>query len=474
MHYRNYREERIEHWDKLSSRDKQNIFSKSYHSRLSEVYSNLIPSHSRILEIGSGNGDLLASLNPSFGVGIDFSSAQIEKAQSKHPELIFYNMDVMELSNNFCSEPFDFIILSDTLNELWDVQSTLEKISSCCHSRTRIIFNFYSRLWQPILSFAQTLGLAKKNLQQNWLTREDITNLLQLGGFEKIKEWEEILLPVAIPLLEPIFNKFLVKIWPFNLFALTNLMIARPIFSTPKKDYSVSVIVPARNEAGNIENIINLVPEMGSSTEIIFVEGNSTDDTYQTIQKKIQDYPYRKVSLLQQDGKGKGDAVRKGFNAAIGDILMILDADLTVPPEDLPKFFDALVSNKGEFINGVRLVYPMEQESMQFLNFLGNKFFSLAFSYLLGQPIKDTLCGTKVLFKNDYELIVENRKYFGEFDPFGDYDLLFGATRLGLKIVDLPIRYRERTYGSTNIQRWKHGWLLLKMVFYAAGRVKFV
>jgi len=279
---------------------------------------------------------------------------------------------------------------------------------------------------------------------------------------------------ISIPLLEPIFNKFLVKIWPFNLFALTNLMIARPIFSTPKKDYSVSVIVPARNEAGNIENIINLMPEMGSSTEIIFVEGNSTDDTYQTIQKKIQDYPYRKVSLLQQDGKGKGDAVRKGFNAAIGDILMILDADLTVPPEDLPKFFDALVSNKGEFINGVRLVYPMEQESMQFLNFLGNKFFSLAFSYLLGQPIKDTLCGTKVLFKNDYELIVENRKYFGEFDPFGDYDLLFGATRLGLKIVDLPIRYRERTYGSTNIQRWKHGWLLLKMVFYAAGRVKFV
>jgi len=173
MQYQKYREERIKHWNKLSNKDTQNIFSKSYHTRLSEIYSNLIPSHSKILEIGSGNGDLLASLNPSFGVGIDFSSAQIEKAQSKHPELIFYNMDVMELSNNFCSEPFDFIILSDTLNELWDVQSTLEKISSCCHSRTRIIFNFYSRLWQPILSFAQTLGLAKKNLQQNWLTRED-------------------------------------------------------------------------------------------------------------------------------------------------------------------------------------------------------------------------------------------------------------------------------------------------------------
>jgi len=242
-------------------------------------------------------------------------------------------------------------------------------------------------------------------------------------------------------------------------------MVSRPLFPPPKRDYSVSVIVPARNEAGNIENIINLVPDLGSATEIIFVEGNSTYDTYQTIQKKIQEYPNRKVFLLQQDGIGKGDAVRKGFNAACGDILMILDADLTVPPEDLTKFYNALVLNKGEFINGVRLVYPMEQESMRFFNFLGNKFFSLAFSYLLGQPIKDTLCGAKVLFKKDYELIVNNRKYFGEFDPFGDYDLLFGAARLGLKIIDLPIRYRERIYGSTNIQRWKHGWLLLKMVF---------
>ncbi len=213
---------------------------------------------------------------------------------------------------------------------------------------------------------------------------------------------------------------------------------------------------------------------MGKETEIVFVEGHSTDNTYEAIKKEIKKYPEKKYSLFRQNGKGKGDAVRLGFEKAEGDILMILDADLTVPPEDLPRFVDALVSGKGEFINGVRLIYPMEDKAMRFFNILGNKFFSLAFSWLLSQPIKDTLCGTKVLYKRDYEFIARNRSYFGDFDPFGDFDLLFGAARLTMKITELPIRYRERKYGSTSISRWRHGWLLLKMVIFAAKRIKFV
>jgi glycosyltransferase involved in cell wall biosynthesis len=236
----------------------------------------------------------------------------------------------------------------------------------------------------------------------------------------------------------------------------------------------VSVIVPARNEAGNIARIFATVPEMGGGTALVFVEGHSTDDTYETIKKAISANPHRSSHLLRQEGNGKGDAVRLGFKHATGDILMILDADLTVTPDDLPRFYEVLVSGKAEFVNGVRLVYPMEKEAMNFLNLLGNKFFSLAFSWLLGQPIKDTLCGTKVLRKADYERIAANRSYFGDFDPFGDFDLLFGAAKLNLKICEVPIRYRERTYGTTNIQRWKHGWLLLRMVFFAALRIKFV
>jgi glycosyltransferase involved in cell wall biosynthesis len=237
---------------------------------------------------------------------------------------------------------------------------------------------------------------------------------------------------------------------------------------------SVSVIIPARNEAGNIEEIIERIPNLGCDTELVFVEGHSSDNTYETIKKIIEKNNDRKCKLYRQTGKGKGDAVRLGFKEAEGDALIILDADMTVAPEDLPRFVEALVSGKGEFINGVRLVYPMEDKAMGFFNMVGNKFSALSFSWLIGQPIKDTLCGTKALWKRDYELLARNRDYFGNFDPFGDFDLLFGAAKLSLKIVELPIRYRSRTYGDTNIDRWRHGLLLLKMVIFAARRIKFI
>jgi len=268
-------------------------------------------------------------------------------------------------------------------------------------------------------------------------------------------------------------NRFLVRLWPFNQMALSNFLIARPMPERAKEP-KVSVVIAARNESGNIKAIFERTPQMGRETEIVFVEGHSKDDTYAAIEREIAAHPSTPSLLLKQPGIGKADAIRAGFEKATGDILMILDADLTVPPEDLPRFYEALVSGKGEFINGVRLVYPMEKEAMQTLNFFGNKFFSVAFSWLLGQSIKDTLCGTKVLYKSDYELIAANRSYFGDFDPFGDYDLIFGAAKLNLKIIDLPIRYRERTYGSTNISRWKHGVLLLRMVAFAARRIKFI
>jgi glycosyltransferase involved in cell wall biosynthesis len=238
--------------------------------------------------------------------------------------------------------------------------------------------------------------------------------------------------------------------------------------------YSTTVVIPARNESGNIENAILRLPKFGRHIEIIYVEGNSTDDTWQKIQEIQEKYKdSHDIKIMQQDGKGKGDAVRKGYAAATGDILMILDADLTVPPEDLPKFYYALAAGKGDFINGSRLVYPMEKGAMRFLNNLGNKFFSLVFSWLLEQSLKDTLCGTKVMFRKDYISLINNRSYFGNFDPFGDYDLLFGAYKLNLKIIDLPIRYQERTYGDTNISRFRHGLLLLRMCLFASKKIKF-
>jgi glycosyltransferase involved in cell wall biosynthesis len=232
-------------------------------------------------------------------------------------------------------------------------------------------------------------------------------------------------------------------------------------------------VVPARNEAGNIEAAVQRTPDMGRGTELIFIEGGSTDDTWEELQRVRAKYPARDIKILRQRGTGKGGAVREAFAQATGELLFILDGDLTVPPEQLPKFYEAARAGTAEFVNGVRLVYPMEHEAMQFLNMVANKVFGLAFTWLLGQRIKDTLCGTKVLFKADYEAIARNRSYFGDFDPYGDFDLLFGAAKLNLRILDLPIRYQARTYGETNIRRWRQGWLLLRMVTFAATRLKF-
>jgi len=469
-----YQQTRSAHWDEVArSGIQKKSRGNAYHKRLAEVYRFLVPPGARVLEIGCGQGDLLAALHPRVGVGLDFSAVMVKYARERHPKLTFHQMDAHDFSLE--GKMFDAVILSDLINDVRDVKRVLEQIKPHTHSRTRIIMNYYSRLWEIPLGLVRKLNLATPNLLQNWLTAEDVENLLYLAEYEVIRNWHEILLPLRIPFLGRLANRVLVKIRPFNWLALTNFTIARPKpKSSVKVQPSVSVIVPARNEEGNIPAIMARVPEMGAGTELIFVEGNSRDNTYQAIEHAIALEPDRNVKLLKQPGVGKYDAVKVGFAAATGDILMILDADLTVPPEDLPGFYEALVSGKGDFINGVRLVYPMEKEAMRFLNLLGNKFFSLMFSWLLGQPIKDTLCGTKVLWKQDYELIAANRAYFGDFDPFGDFDLIFGATKLGMKIIDYPVRYQERTYGTTNIDRWRHGVLLLKMVGVAARRLKFV
>ncbi|MEI7989469.1 MAG: glycosyltransferase [Chloroflexota bacterium] len=470
----NYQETRIALWDRVARRNYTgNPFSHSYHRRLKEVYQFLVSPEQRILELGCGTGDLLASLHPSYGIGVEFSSEMLDLARKRHPNLRFVQNDVHDLN---LGVTFDSIILSDLLNDLWDVHTVFECVARHCEPHTRVLINTHSRLWGCPLNIAQMLGLSNPRLEQNWLQVEDVTNLLYLSDFEVIRTWQEFILPLSLPWVYSLFNRFLVRFLPFSWFALANFILARP---QPMKERKVekplvSVVVPARNEEGNIADIFSLTPEMGSGTELIFVEGHSRDGTYAEIERQLAAHPERRCQLIRQSGVGKGDAARSGFEHAQGDILMILDADLTVPPRDLPRFYEALISGKGEFINGVRLVYPMEKEAMQFINLVGNKYFSMAFSWLLGQSIKDTLCGTKALWKKDYDQIARNRSYFGDFDPFGDYDLLFGAAKLNRKIVDMPIRYRERTYGSTNIHRWKHGWLLIKMVAFAAGKIKFI
>lgn len=449
--------------------------NRFYHRDLAQLHQFLIPPQATVLEVGCGTGDLLAKTDPQIGVGIDFSEALISLAQDKHPHLQFICADAEDFSLEG-APTFDYIIISDTLGHLSDIQRVLQHLQQYCHLRTRLILTFHNFLWQPILNLAQKLGQRRPQPTQSWLSMHDVENLLSITGYETLKLGRRSLLPKRIPGLATLCNRILVHLPGFEHFGLTNYIVARPTPQKPDTQAAptCSVVIPARNEAGNIANAIARLPQLGSHTEVIFVEGNSQDNTWEVIQAVVaQGHPRYSLTALQQPGKGKADAVRVGFAAASGDILMILDADLTVQPEDLPHFFEVVASRRGDFANGSRLVYPRSGEAMPWLNNLANKFFSLAFSFLLDQPLKDTLCGTKVIWRDDYEQLVAGRRYFGDFDPFGDFDLLFGAAKLNLRIVDVPVRYQPRTYGESNIAHFREGLILLKMCLYASRKIKF-
>lgn len=465
--------ERITYFDSVAGeREKWRKRGAFYYREIEKYLTFLIPPNSSVLEIGCGTGDTLAALRPARGLGIDISPNMIEIAKKKTPHLDFAVGDIENLQ---VEEKFDYIVIAETIGLVDDIQLAFSQLHKVCKPDTRIVIIYYNYLWDPVLKFAEAVGLRMKSPLQHWLPLEDIANLLYLNDFEVVKKGYRFLFPIYIPLISTFFNKFLANIPFFSKLSLNEIIIARAV-STRKcsEEVTCSVIIPCRNERGNIEQAVLRTPDMGKHTEIIFVEGHSQDDTLKECEKVKAKYPHKDIKVLVQDGKGKGDAVRKGFANAKNDVLMILDADLTVPPEDLPKFFYAIASGKGEFINGSRLVYQMEKEAMRFLNLLGNKFFSRAFTYLLEQRIKDTLCGTKVLWREDYEKILAGKKYFGDFDPFGDFDLLFGAAKLNLRIIEIPIKYRDRVYGRTQISRFSHGWLLLKMTFFALKKIRFI
>ncbi|HOW35835.1 MAG TPA: glycosyltransferase [Candidatus Omnitrophota bacterium] len=459
------------HYDDLApKRDEFRRRYWYYYHQLESYYRFFIPEGRRVLEVGCSTGALLSALKPSYGVGVDISGGSIDIARRNFPQATFHHGGIETVPDG---EVFDYIVLSGLLGELDDVQSFLCKLRRVCTRDTRIVIEYHSLFWQYILRTAKRLAFKKPEGMRNWLTYQDIENFLRLAGFEPVKSDRHTLLPLYIPLISTLINRFIARLPFINALTFNHFIVARPVFGA-REELSVTILVPCRNEKGNIEQAVTRTPVFGQHQEFIFVEGWSKDGTYEEVERIIKAYPKKDIKLYKQPGKGKGDAVHFGFEKAGGDVLMILDADLTVSPEDMPKFYQAIQQDKGEFINGCRLVYPMEDDAMRFLNHVANKFFGIFFSWLLGQRYKDTLCGTKVILRNHYRELVANRSYFGDFDPFGDFDLIFGANKLGLKMLEVPIRYKSRTYGETQIQRFRHGLLLLKMCGFAMRKVKFI
>jgi SAM-dependent methyltransferase len=435
----------------------------------------LVRAGQRVLELGCGTGELLNALEPSYGVGVDLSEKMVETARGQFPHLEFRQGDIEDPETIAAlGGPFDVIVLSDTIGYLDDCAQTLESLHCLCTPATRVVIAYYGWFWEPLLNLAELIGWKMPTVEVNWLSTEDTMGFLHLADFEPVRrEWRQIV-PRRLLGLGSLLNRFVGTMPVIRRLSLRNYLVARPLRNAALPEPSVTVLIPCRNERGNIENAVRRLPRFASDMEILYVEGHSQDGTLDEIRRVIGAYPELDIKLLVQDGKGKGDAVRKGFANARGDILMILDADLTVPPEDLSKFYAAIASGKGEFINGSRLVYPMQDQAMRFLNFLANRTFSWLFTWLLNQRYTDTLCGTKVLSRRNYEILYANRSYFGDFDPFGDFDLIFGAAKMNLKVIEVPIRYAAREYGETQISRFRHGWLLLKMVVFAYRKLKII
>jgi SAM-dependent methyltransferase len=433
----------------------------------------LVPKGMRILDLGCGAGGLLNALDPSVGVGIDFSAAMVETAKANHPHLTFLRGDIETLDQlPEVDGPFDVIIISDAIGALDDCVATFRSLHRLCGPHTRVIAAYHSRFWGPVFRLYAKLAGRPTDPPQNWLSAHDIANLFFLTDFDTVKQERRILIPFRLLGLGRLFNRFIAPLPLVRKLCLRNYVVARPRPVETQRGASTTIVIPCRNERGNIEAAITRLPRFCPDIEVIFVEGGSTDGTWEEIQRVAAAYPHYDIKAMKQTGKGKGDAVRIGFAAARGDVLMILDADLTMPPEELPKFYELLIAGTGEFINGSRLVYPMQDQAMRFLNLLANHTFALLFSYMLNQRYTDTLCGTKVLWRRDYNELSRNRAYFGDFDPFGDFDLIFGASKLNLKTAELPIRYGAREYGETNISRFRHGLLLLRMVGFAFMKLK--
>jgi SAM-dependent methyltransferase len=454
-----------EHWRKINA---------AYYQEDRQFMRFLIPPGKRVLELGCGRGELLAALEPAHGVGIDFSPSVIELAKRLYPGLEFRLGDVEEPETMAGIEgPFDYIVIADTIGMFENIDDTLKLVYRLCEPSTRIIISYYSHLWEPLLKLGEMLRRKSRQPKINYVVTADFLNLMDLADFEMIREERRQLLPRRWLGLGSLVNRYIAPLPGIRKLALRTYVVGRPIIKFTDRKLSVSIVIPCRNERGNIENAILRMPKFAERQEILFVEGNSSDGTFEECERVRDTYRGRwDIKVLKQDGKGKGDAVRKGFAAATGDVLMILDADLTMPPEVLPKYHSVIENGKAEFVNGTRLIYPMEDDAMRPLNLIANRVFAYLFSYLVNTRLTDTLCGTKVLLRKDYEVLARERSYFGDFDPFGDFDLIFGAAKQNLKIIETPIHYKARTFGETQISRFRDGWLLLRMVWFAYRKLK--
>lgn len=451
------------------TRDKWIQSNPYFYGRMRKFLRFIVGKGKRVLEVRCLTGEALASVEPSYGVGVEIGKVMVSKASQKHQDLRFVQSDPENLE---LGEKFDRIVFNHVFDTV-DVLEAFHRMREHCADDGLFIIINYNALWQPIVSLASKVGLRSRFVDPNWVSADDIRGFLKLAGFRAVRQHDLLLLPKWLPGVSYLVNEFLARLPGIRRLCLMQVMVARPVLkSVPEEEVSVSVVVPCRNEQGNIAEAVERIPAMGKHTEIIFCDDKSTDGTADEVRRTQKMYPEKNIRLIAGPGICKAENVWTGFREARGDVLMILDADLAVMPEELPTYFTALVQGNGDFVNGNRLTYPMQKEAMRFANMLGNKVFGLIFSFLLDQRIKDTLCGTKVLWKRDWLEIRESIGTWGIRDLWGDYELLLGASKLHLEIMEIPVHYQERVYGATKMTRvFFNGLRMLSICWHAWRRL---
>src|SRR5579864_862750 len=464
------RDARRKHQESIAADRDEFIRSNRYfYDHLRRALQFIVPPGKDVLDVRCDTGYMLASLRPALGIGVEISEAMVERASSQHPELQFVQCDPEDLD---LDQKFDYILFNHIFDTV-DILRSLERIKKHCTSETRIVVINYNYAWTPILDFASKLGLRSQSVEPNWISENDVRGFLKLAGFRPVRIHRLMLCPKWIPGLSLLLNGLLARLPGLRAFCMMQIIVAR-LVAEPKRenDVAVSVVVPCRNEVGNVQQAVERIPVMGKHTEILFCDDRSTDGTAAEVRRMMALYPDKDIRLIEGPGMCKAENVWTGFRAAKGDILVILDADLTVMPEELPMFVRALLNSRGEFVNGSRLVYPVPQFAMKFANTIGNKLFGRVFSFLLDQRIKDTLCGTKVLWRKDWLRMETNVGMWGVKDLWGDYELLFGASKLHLEIVEVPVHYQERMHGVTKMTKvFSNGLRMLRICWHAWFRL---
>ena len=455
--------------ENAATRDKWIRSNKYFYGQLQRLLRFIVEQGKRVLEVRCMTGDLLSATKPQYGVGVEIGRALTKQANDKHPELHFVQSDPESLQ---LGEKFDCVIFNHIFDTV-DILAAFDRVRKHCEDDGLFVIINYNSLWQPVLGLASRIGLRSRFVEPNWVSANDIQGFLKLAGFHLVRQHRLFLLPKWIPLLSYLLNDLLARMPGIRRLCLMQVMVARPFPKrVPSETITVSVIVPCRNEEGNVEAAVERIPAMGKRTEIIFCDDKSTDGTVKEIRRMQDLNPEKEIHLVDGPGISKAENVWAGFRKAKGDVLMILDADLSVMPEELPLFLNALANGKGEFVNGSRLVYPVQKQAMKFTNMVGNKIFGLIFSFLLDQRLKDTLCGTKALWRKDWLRMQENLGSWGIRDLWGDYELLFGASKLHLEIVEVPVHYQERIHGATKMTRvFSNGLRMLLICWHAWFRL---